>query len=132
MVPGGSLMLDAIGLWNEYWSARRGENVDGEDDPEAHKPIPPPLEMSGGGMGGGMIPGGIETEMMESGVYGVGAAGAGAMATGSQPVSVGITINGDVDSAQRVAVIMRQVEMAQRNMYRGTINTLVDPRMFPN
>ena len=132
LVPGGTLILDAAELWDQYWSARRGENVDGEDDPEAHKPIPPPLEMSGGGFGGGMIPGGIETEMMESGVYGVGAAGAGSMATGSQPVSVGITINGDVDSAQRVAVIMRQVEMAQRNMYRGTINTLVDPRMFRN
>ncbi|MAH46582.1 hypothetical protein CMI37_12195 [Candidatus Pacearchaeota archaeon] len=130
MIPGGTALLDAKNLWDMYWSAMRGEDGEDPDAPEVEKP---PLEMSGGGMGGGMIPKAVEQALIQEGVYGVGAAGAGAMATGSQPVSVGITINGDVDSAQRVAVIMRQVEMAQRNMYRGTINTMgIDPRMFPN
>lgn len=85
-----------------------------------------------GGGGGIMTPDEIEREIMGSGVYGVGAAGAGAMATGNNPVSVGITINGDIDSAQRASVIMRQVELQIRNIYRGGINTIVDSRMFPS
>lgn len=70
--------------------------------------------------------------LVEQGAFGVGAAGAGAAFLGVPPVSIGITINGDVDSAQRLAVIMRQVELQIRNIYRGGINTFVDSRMFPN
>lgn len=74
----------------------------------------------------------LEQELIDQGVFGVGAAGAGAFASGEKPMSIGITINGDVDSAQRVAIIMRQVELQIRNIYRGGINTIVDTRMFPN
>lgn len=136
MIPGGQIMLDAKAAWDAYWKARRGG--DGEDPAFDDDPTIPQSERTkqrqlGGGFAGGMIPDAVEQAMMAEGIFGVGAAGAGAMATGTKPVSVGITINGNVDSAQRVAVIMRQVEMAQRNMYRGTINTMgIDPRMFPN
>jgi len=87
---------------------------------------------AGGGGGAYMSPSEIEQEAMMGGIYGVGAAGAGAVATGTKPVSVGITINGDVDSAQRTAVIMRQVEMQIRNIYRGGINTITDSTAFPS
>lgn len=50
----------------------------------------------------------------------------------NRPGSIGITINGDVDSAARAAAIARQIELQVRNIYRGGINTIVDTRGFPS
>ena len=83
--------------------------------------------------GSGQVHDPLEQQLIDQGVYGVGAAGAGALATGDKPMSVGITINGDVDSAQRIAIVMRQVELQIRNIYRGgNMNTMTDSRMFPS
>ncbi len=83
--------------------------------------------------GSGQVHDPLEQQLIDQGVYGVGAAGAGSLATGDKPMSVGITINGDVDSAQRIAVVMRQVELQIRNIYRGgNMNTMTDSRMFPS
>ena len=111
LVPMAGILLEATGLWEDFWDASAKPPDVGE---------------------AGQINDPLTQELINQGAFGVAAAGAGAALLGLRPVSVGITINGDVDSAQRVAAIMRQVELQIRNLYRGGINTIVNTQMFPN
>jgi hypothetical protein len=127
ILPPVSAILDSINLWDDYWDAvHNDEEINNPWDYITNPGGDAPIGSSG------QVHDPLEQQLIDQGVYGVGAAGMGSFATGNQPVSVGITINGDIDSAQRASVIMRQVELQIRNIYRGGINTIVDTRMFPS
>ena len=97
--------------WNAFWDAiTRGGASDIPSD-----------------FGSPAVPG-----MDPADVPGAGAAAAADYYLGLGQRSIGITINGDVDTATRAATIARQIELQIRNIYRGGINTIVDTRMFPN
>lgn len=123
--PPAKAFLDSIDLWNDYWDAV-------EHDPDVNNPLDYLFNPSNTIGGSGQVHDDLEQQLIDQGVYGVGAAGMGSFATGDRPVSVGITLNGGETDSQKIAVIMRQVELQLRNIYRGGINTIVDTRMFPN